>query len=168
MQAMLGEFGLYAMAAAIMISTFGCNNGLILSGARVCYAMAQDRLFFARAGTLDSEHRTPVFALKIQAGWACALCLSGSYGQLLDYVIIAAVLFYLLTAIGLFVLRVRRPDAERPVRVPLYPWLPAAYVVSTALICVALLVHKPQYTWPGIAIVALGLPVYWLWRRAAR
>jgi APA family basic amino acid/polyamine antiporter len=168
LQAMLGEFGLYAMAAAIMISTFGCNNGLILSGARVCYAMAQDKLFFARAGALDPEHRTPVFALKIQAAWACALCLSGSYGQLLDYVIIAAVLFYLLTAVGLFVLRVRRPEAERPVRVPLYPWLPAIYVVSNALICVALLVQKPQYTWPGIAIVALGLPVYWLWRRAAR
>ena len=165
LQAMFGPAGLYVMAIAIMISTFGCNNGLILAGARVYYAMARDKLFFRRTGTLDPVHKTPTFGLVVQAVWTSVLCLSGTYSQLLDYVIFAAVLFYMLTAISLFVLRVRRPQAERPVRAPGYPWLPAVYVIATALIAVDLLVLKPQYTWPGLIIVALGVPVYYVWRR---
>ncbi len=166
MQAMFGDVGLYLMAAAIMISTFGCNNGLILAGARVYYAMARDDLFFRRAGELHPRHRTPAFGLVVQAVWASLLCLSGTYGQLLDYVIFAAVLFYLLTAVGLFALRRKQPHAERPVKAPGYPVLPALYVVLTGLICVNLLIEKPQYTWPGLIIVALGVPVYYAWSRA--
>jgi basic amino acid/polyamine antiporter, APA family len=165
LQAMFGDTGLTLMAAAIMISTFGCNNGLILAGARVFYAMAGDGLFLKRAGALHPRFQTPAFALWIQAAWTCALCLSGTYSQLLDYVIFAAVLFYLLTATGLFVLRIRRPTAERPVKVPLYPLLPGLYVLLTAGICASLLMQRPQYTWPGLFIVLLGVPAFWLWRR---
>lgn len=165
LQAMFGDAGLTLMAAAIMISTFGCNNGLILAGARVFYAMARDGLFLKRAAVLHRRYHTPAFALWIQAAWTCALCLSGTYSQLLDYVMFAAVLFYLLTAIGLFVLRIRRRDASRPVTVPLYPVLPALYVLLTAAICANLLMQRPQYTWPGLFIVVLGVPVYLLWRR---
>ena len=168
LQAMFGPAGLYLMAIAIMISTFGCNNGLILSGARVYYAMARDNLFFRRTGTLHPVHKTPTFGLVIQAVWISVLCVSGTYSQLLDYVIFAAVLFYMLTAVGLFALRVRRPHAERPVRAPGYPWLPGAYVLLTALIGVDLLFKKPQYTWPGLMIVALGVPVYYVWRAVTR
>ncbi len=153
------------MAAAIMVSTFGCNNGLILAGARVFYAMARDGLFMTRAAQLHPRYHTPSFALWVQAAWACALCLSGTYSQLLDYVMFAAVLFYLLTAIGLFVLRAKRGAEPRPVKVPLYPALPAAYIVLTAGICANLLIQRPQYTWPGLGIVLLGVPVYLLWRR---
>ena len=168
LQAILGDAGHYAMAGAIMISTFGCNNGLILSGARVYYAMARDGLFFRRAGELHESHRTPAFGLKVQAVWASLLCLSGTYSQLLDYVIFAAVLFFLLTVVGLFALRIRQPDAERPVRAPFYPWLPAAYAAATLVFCFNLLVQKPQYSWPGLIIVALGIPVYFAWRHLAR
>ncbi|GMV06642.1 MAG: amino acid transporter [Gemmatimonadota bacterium] len=164
LQAMFGEVGLVIMAVAIMISTFGCNNGLILAGARVYWAMARDDLFFRGAGRLHPRYRTPSVSLWVQALWTSILCLSGTYSQLLDYVIMAAVLFYMLTVVGLFLLRVRRPDAERPVRVPAYPWLPAAYVALTGLFCVNLLVMRPQYTWPGLVIVALGIPVYYGWR----
>jgi APA family basic amino acid/polyamine antiporter len=150
-----------------MISTFGCNIGLILSGARVYYAMARDGLFFRGAGTLHPRHKTPSRALIVQAIWTSVLCLSGTYSQLLDYVIFAAVLFYLLTAVGLFALRVSRPDAERPVKVPGYPWLPALYVLLMGAIGADLLVVKPQYTWPGLIIVALGIPVYYAWRLAS-
>jgi APA family basic amino acid/polyamine antiporter len=168
LQAMFGDVGLYLMAVAIMISTFGCNNGLILSGARVYYAMARDDLFFRRAGELHPTYRTPALALGFQAVWTSLLCLSGTYGQLLDYLIFAAVLFYMLTVIGLFALRVKRPTAPRPVKAPGYPWLPAIYVVATALICVNLLIQKPLYTWPGLMIVALGVPVYFGWRAMVR
>jgi len=165
LQAMFGNAGLTIMAAAIMISTFGCNNGLILAGARVFYAMARDGLFLKRAAQLHPRYQTPAFALWIQAAWTCALCLSGTYSQLLDYVMFAAVLFYLLTAIGLFVLRFKRAAEPRPVKVPLYPLLPALYVLLTAGICLNLLIQRPQYTWPGLCIVLLGVPVYLLWRR---
>jgi APA family basic amino acid/polyamine antiporter len=164
LQAMFGPAGMYLMAIAIMISTFGCANGLILAGARVYYAMARDRLFFRRTGELHPVHKTPAFGLVAQAVWTSVLCLSGTYSDLLNYVIFAAVLFYMVTAIGLFALRVRRPQAERPVRAPGYPWLPGIYVVATGLIAVDLLVQSPQYTWPGLIIVALGVPVYYLWR----
>ena len=167
LQAMFGDTGLLLMAAAIMISTFGCNNGLILAGARVFYAMARDGLFMRRAAQLHPRYHTPAFALWTQAAWTCALCVSGTFSQLLDYVMFAAVLFYLLTAIGLFVLRIRRGSAPRPVRVPLYPLLPALYVLLTAAICANLLILRPQYTWPGLIIVLLGVPAYLLWRRVA-
>ncbi len=168
LQAMFGTPGLYIMAAAIMISTFGCNNGLILSGARVYWAMARDNLFFRSAGKLHPDHKTPAWALMAQLLWTSVLCLSGTYSQLLDYVIIAAVLFYMLTVVGLFALRARRPDLKRPVKVFGYPWFPAIYVVLTGLVCLNLLIQKPQYTWPGIGIVALGVPVYFVWRRVVR
>lgn len=168
LQAMFGNAGLFVMAAAIMISTFGCNNGLILSGARVYYAMARNGLFFASAGRLDPVRRTPAVALVVQAVWTSVLCLSGTYSQLLDYVIFAAVLFYSLTGVCLFALRLRRPAAQRPVRAFGYPWCPALYVLLTALICVNLLVQRPQYTWPGLVLVALGVPVYFAWRRFDR
>ena len=166
LQAMFGAPGLVLMALAIMISTFGCNNGLILAGARVYYAMARDDLFFKSAGRLHPTSHTPTWALWVQALWTSILCLSGTYSQLLDYVIMAAVLFYMLTVIGLFMLRRKRPDAERPVRAPGYPWLPGLYIALTALFCVNLLLTRPQYTWPGLLIVALGVPVYFAWRSA--
>lgn len=164
LQAMFGAPGLVLMGVAIMISTFGCNNGLILAGARVYYAMARDDLFFKSAGRLHPVHRTPTTALWVQALWTSILCLSGTYSQLLDYVIVAAVLFYMLTVVGLFLLRRKRPDLERPVRAPGYPWLPGVYVVLTGIFCVNVLLTRPQYTWPGLIIVALGVPVYYAWR----
>src|SRR6267143_3272430 len=167
LQAILGAPGLYIMAIAIMISTFGCNNGLILSGARVYYAMAQDNLFFKSAGNLHPTYRTPTLALIVQAIWTCVLCLSGTYSQLLNFVIFAAVVFYAVTAVGLFRLRQRRPDIPRPVRAPGYPWLPGLYVVLTGLIAVDLLVQGATrtYSFLGLALVVLGVPVYYAWRR---
>src|SRR5205814_7065 len=166
LQAILGEPGLKLMAAAIMISTFGCNNGLILSGARVYYAMARDDLFFKSAGVLHPEYKTPAVALVVQAVWTSLLCLSGTYTQLLNFVIFAALLFYLLTALGLFALRGKRPGAERPVRTPGYPWLPALYVLMTGLIALDLLFNATTRTYSalGLGFVLAGVPVYYLWR----
>ncbi len=161
----LGPAAVQLMAAAIMISTFGCNNGLILAGARVSYAMAKDGLFFQRAAQVDPVHHTPRFALLVQCIWTVLLILSGSYSDLLDYVIFAALLFYILTISGLFVLRRRQPDLERPYRAFGYPVLPALYILLAAVIEVLLLFYKPNYTWPGLIIVMLGLPVYWIWHR---
>src|SRR5438067_10766619 len=169
LQAMFGTPGLYMMAIAIMISTFGCNNGLILSGARVYYAMAQDNLFFKSAANLHPRYRTPALALIVQAVWTCVLCLSGTYGQLLNFVIFAAVVFYAVTAVGLFRLRPPRPDIPRPVKAPGYPFLPALYVVLTGLIAVDLLVQDSTrtYAFLGLILVLLGVPVYFAWRRMA-
>jgi basic amino acid/polyamine antiporter, APA family len=164
---MLGSSAVGMMAAAIMISTFGCANGMILSGARVYYAMALDGLFFRRAGELDTRFHTPAFALAIQCVWACLLTLSGSYGDLLDYVIFAVLLFYILTIAGIFVLRRTRPDMDRPYRAFGYPVLPALYIVVAGVIEILLLIYKPSYTFPGLGIVLLGVPVYFLWRRKA-
>src|SRR5205809_1299225 len=150
LEAILGNAGLYVMAVAIMISTFGCNNDLILSGARVYYAMARDDLFFRSAGLLHPTYKTPAVALIVQAIWTSLLCLSGTYSQLLEFVIFAALLFYMLTAAGLFVLRWKRPAAERPVRVMWYPWLPATYVALSAVIALALLVEKTTYAGLGL------------------
>jgi len=161
---MFGTAGASMMAIAIMLSTFGCCNGLILAGARVYYAMAQDGLFFRSAGTLHAEHKVPATALIMQCVWTCFLCLSGSYGQLLDYIIFAVLVFYILTIFALFVLRRTRPDAERPYRAIGYPVLPAIYIVMALFIDVVLLRYKPQYTWPGLIIVLLGVPVYYIWR----
>ena len=166
LQAILGPPGLKLMAAAIMISTFGCNNGLILSGARVYYAMARDDLFFKSAGALHPRYKTPAAALVVQAVWTGLLCLSGTYTQLLNYVIFAALLFYMLTAVGLFALRVKRPDLPRPVRAPGYPWFPALYVVATAAIAADLLTQDTTRTYSalGLAVVVIGVPVYFAWR----
>jgi len=160
-----GPVAVQLMAAAIMISTFGCANGLTLAGARVYYAMAKDKLFFRKAGELDPEHHVPVFSLGAQCLWAVLLTLSGSYSDLLDYVIFAVLLFYILTITGLFVLRRKRPDMDRPYKAFGYPFLPILYIVSAAFIEVVLLLYKPDYTWPGLIIVLLGVPVYFGWRR---
>ncbi len=164
---MFGSVSVQLMAAAIMISTFGCANGLILSGARVYYAMAKDRLFFAKAGGLDQARHTPVFSLAVQCIWAALLTLSGRYSDLLDYVIFAVLLFYILTILGLFVLRRTQPNLDRPYKAIGYPVLPAVYVAAAGLIEILLLLYKPSYTWPGLIIVLLGLPVYVIWRRKA-
>ena len=164
-----GPAGVTVMAVLILISTFGCNNGLILSGARVYYAMARDRLFFARAGTLNRS-QVPAAALLMQTAWASLLCLTGTYGQLLDYVIFAALLFYVLTTAGLFVLRARRPDAERPYRVVGYPVVPALYMLLCATVAVALLVAPKTRTQAlsGLVVVLVGVPVYLAWRGSSR
>jgi APA family basic amino acid/polyamine antiporter len=167
LQALLGASGGAVMAAFVIISTFGCENGLILSGPRLYYAMARDGLFFRRAAEL-SDHGVPAWGLLLQGVWAAILTLSGRYGDLLDYIIMAALLFYALTVSGLFVLRRRRPDLPRPYRVPGYPWLPALYVAASTAIMIDLLVVKPAYTWPGLVIVLTGIPVYFLWRRGGR
>ncbi len=167
MEQAFAGYGARIMALAILISTFGCVNGMLLSGARVYYAMSQDGLFFKAAGRLSEKSKTPVVSLWVQWLWTCLLCLSGSYGQLLDYVIFAVLLFYILTIVALFVLRRTRPDADRPYRAIGYPVLPAVYIAMAGFISVVLLRYKPQYTWPGLLIVLLGLPVYFAWRRTA-
>jgi basic amino acid/polyamine antiporter, APA family len=132
--------------------------------------MARDDLFFKTAGVLHPQYKTPAVALVVQAIWTCILCLSGTYSQLLNFVIFAALVFYLITAIGLFALRMNRPTAERPVKAPLYPWLPALYVVMTTLIAIALLVEPTTrtYSFLGLALVLLGVPVYYLWRASVK
>ena len=166
-QILLGASGGLVMALFVIISTFGCENGLILAGPRLYYAMARDGLFFAGAGRLNAQ-AVPARGLLLQGVWACLLTLSGTYSNLLDYIIMAALLFYALTVAGLFVLRVRRPAAERPSRVPGDPWLPALYIAVTTAIMLDLLVVKPDYTWPGLLIVLSGIPVFYSWRRRPR
>ena len=161
---MFGSAGGALMAVAIMISAFGCCNGLILSGARVYYAMAKDGLFFRGVARLHPSYKTPTISLMVQMVWTCVLCISGSYGQLLDYIIFAVLVFYVLTIFGLFVLRRTHPEAERPYKAIGYPILPAIYIVMALFIDVVLLRYKPQYTWPGLFIVLLGIPVYYIWR----
>ena len=169
MTQMFGSAGGALMAVAIMISGFGCCNGLILSGARVYYAMAKDGLFFRSVARLHPGYKTPAVSLMVQMVWTCVLCISGSYGQLLDYIIFAVLVFYVLTIFGLFVLRRTHPEAERPYKAVGYPILPAIYIVMALFIDVVLLRYKPQYTWPGLFIVLLGIPVYYIWRpRSAR
>ncbi len=165
MTQMLGSIGGLLMAAAIMLSAFGCNNGLILAGSRVYYAMAKDGLFFRSVAKLNPTYKTPAVSLMVQMVWTCILCVSGSYGQLLDYIIFAVLVFYILTIFGLFVLRRTHPNVERPYRAIGYPVLPAIYIVMALFIDVVLLRFKPQYTWPGLCIVLLGIPVYYLWSR---
>jgi APA family basic amino acid/polyamine antiporter len=168
MTQMFGTSGGTLMAIAIMLSTFGCCNGLILAGARVYYAMAKDGLFFRNVAKLHPTYKTPAVSLMVQMVWTCVLCVSGSYGQLLDYIIFAVLVFYILTIFGLFVLRRTHPEVERPYRAVGYPVLPAIYIVMALFIDVVLLRYKPQYTWPGLIIVLLGIPVYYLWSRHSR
>lgn len=166
MESIFGANGSLLMAGAILISTFGCNNGLILSGARVYYAMARDGLFFARAGEL-SAHGVPAYALVVQSVWTSLLCLTGTYNQLLDYVIFAALLFYALTTIGLFLLRHQRPNEPRPYKALGYPVLPALYVLSASGVAVTLLLAGKTriQALSGLVIVLLGVPVYMIWHR---
>jgi basic amino acid/polyamine antiporter, APA family len=162
-EVIFGPAGAIVMAVAILVSTFGCNNGLILAGARIYYAMAKDGLFFRSVGTVNRNH-VPAVALVAQCIWASALCLSGTYGQLLDFLIFAQLLFYILTLAGLFILRWKRPEMARPYRAIGYPVLPALYIVMAGFLEIQLLRYKPQYTWPGLIVVLLGLPVYGLWK----
>jgi basic amino acid/polyamine antiporter, APA family len=149
-----------AIAILIMVSTFGCNNGVILSAPRVYYAMAKDGLFFPRMAKLN-KNGVPGAALTLQCVWACILCLSGKYGNLLDFVIFAVLLFYILTIAGIFVLRRTMPDAPRPYKAIGYPVLPALYIIMSSFICTILLIYKPDYSWPGLILVAVGIPVYY-------
>jgi APA family basic amino acid/polyamine antiporter len=135
-----------AVEAVVVVSTFGCLNGIILAGPSLYFAMAKDGLFFSAAGRLSEKGRVPVAGLWLQAAWACLLTLSGTYSNLLDYVIFACLLFYVLTVAGLFVLRRRSPEHPRPYRVIAYPVLPAAYIALTAVMILVLLLHKPAYT----------------------
>jgi APA family basic amino acid/polyamine antiporter len=167
MTQMLGSVGGFLMAAAIMISGFGCVNGLILSGARVYYAMSKDRLFFRNVAKLHPTYKTPAVSLMVQMVWACVLCISGTYNDLLNYVIFAVLVFYVLTIVGLFVLRRTHPNAERPYRAVGYPVLPAIYIVMALFIDVVLLRYKPEFTWPGLIVVLLGIPVYYAWSKSS-
>jgi APA family basic amino acid/polyamine antiporter len=164
LQTVFGNIGMYLMALLIMISTFGCINGLTLSGSRVYYAMAKDGLFFKRAATLN-KNDSPQFALIIQATWTSFLTLSGSYGDLLDYVVFAVLIFYILTVAGIFILRKKQPNAHRPYKVFAYPILPTVYILMAVFICINLLIYKPQYTYPGLGIVLAGIPVYFFIRK---
>ncbi len=164
MEIVWGSAGAWIIALLVMISGFGCANGLILTGARVIYAMAHDRVFFPAAGLLNAES-VPAFALIIQGVWASVLTLSGTYSQLLDYVIFAQLLFYVITVAAVFVLRRKRPAAPRPYRAFGYPWIPAAYILAAGAMMLDLLVVKPAYTWPGLLIVLAGVPVYLLFAR---
>lgn len=159
-----GSIGSTLIAIMIMVSTFGCNNGLILSGARVYYTMANDGLFFKKTSELN-KNSVPAFALWMQCIMACILCISGKYGNLLDMISLVVVIFYVLTIFGIFILRRKRPDAERPYKAFGYPFLPALYILMGLTFCTLLVIFKPEYTWPGLIIVLLGLPVYYIWRR---
>lgn len=161
----LGPAATQVMAVAVMVSTFGCINGLVLCGARVYYAMAGDGLFFKAVKKVDPVHHTPYVSLWVQCFWACLLTLTGRYNDLLDYVIFAVLLFYVMTIVGLFVLRRTRPQMERPYRAIGYPVLPAIYLVAGSVIEGLLLIYKPNYTWPGLILVLLGIPVYFFWKR---
>jgi APA family basic amino acid/polyamine antiporter len=160
-KAIFGNIGTYVIAVMIMISTFGCNNGLILAGARVYYTMAKDGLFFKKTGQLN-KNNVPEFALWIQCIVASVLCLSGKYGDLLDMISFVVVMFYALTILGIFILRKNRPDAERPYKAFGYPLLPAIYILMAIAFCVLLIIYKPAFTWPGLIIVLAGIPIYYI------
>jgi APA family basic amino acid/polyamine antiporter len=159
--AIFGNAGAIIIAVMIMISTFGCNNGLILAGARVYYTMANDGLFFKKAGTLNKK-AVPEWALWAQAIVASILCLSGGYNDLLDMIAFVVVIFYVLTIIGIFVLRKRKPNIERPYKAFGYPFLPAFYIILGSVFCVFLIIFKPLYTLWGLGIVLAGIPVYYI------
>jgi APA family basic amino acid/polyamine antiporter len=182
LKVVFGDKGAMMMAIAIVISTFGCNNGLILAGARVYYAMARDGLFFRATGQLN-RFRVPGVALVVQGLWSSLLILPRTqihdaatgavtygnlYSNLLDYVVASVLIFYILTIAGLFVLRRRRPDAERTVRAVGYPIVPALYLAAATFIVIVLALYKTKTTWPGLIIVLAGIPVYLFWRRTAR
>lgn len=156
-----GAAGTIVIALMIMVSTFGCNNGLILSGARVYYTMAKDGLFFKQVGELN-QASVPQKALWVQCILASIWCLSGKYGDLLDMISFVVVLFYILTIVGIFILRRQRPDAQRPYKAFGYPILPLIYIVMGVIFCTMLIIYKPQYTWPGLIITLIGIPIYFV------
>lgn len=160
-EAIFGNWGTIIIAVMIMISTFGCNNGLILAGARVYYTMANDKLFFKQVGTLN-KNAVPEWALWIQCAMASILCLSGKYGDLLDMVSFIVVIFYVSTIAGIFILRKKYPDADRPYKAFGYPVLPIIYILMGISFCTLLIVYKPQFTWPGLIITLIGIPLYYL------
>ncbi|RYY31586.1 MAG: amino acid permease [Chitinophagaceae bacterium] len=159
-----GNAGTIIIAIMIMISTFGCNNGIILAGARVYYTMAKDGLFFNRAATLN-KNSVPAFALWLQCLFACAWSLSGKYGDLLDMISFVVVGFYMLTIIGIFILRKKKPDHPRPYKAFGYPVLPVVYILMAISFCTLLIIYKPRFTWPGLIITLIGIPVYYLLRK---
>jgi len=167
MSVVFGDSAAVIMAVFIMISTFGCNHGLILAGPRVYYAMAKDKLFFKKVGEIN-RHGVPGFAITVQGIWSVLLCLSGTYSDLLDYVIFAVLIFFTLTILAIFILRKKRPDIPRPYKAFGYPVIPAIYILTTITIMVILLIYKPRYTFPGLIIVIMGIPVYYIWRRLNR
>jgi len=160
-RAIFGSAGTYIIAVMIMISTFGCNNGLILAGARVYYTMAQDGLFFKQAGTLN-KNAVPQWALWAQMLVASVLCLSGKYGDLLDMISFVVVIFYVLTILGIFILRKKRPEAQRPYKAFGYPILPALYILMGISFCLLLIKYKPEYSRGGLVIVLIGIPIYFV------
>ncbi|MCX7987351.1 MAG: amino acid permease [Bacteroidales bacterium] len=164
MYQILGQSAAVIMAIIVVISTIGCNNGIILSGARVSYAMAQDNLFFKHAAILN-KNKVPSAALYIQALWSMVLCFTGTYSQLLDYVMFVVIVFYILTIYAVFVFRKKRPEVERPFKTPGYPILPAIYIILCLFIEAVLLIYKPTSTWPGLIIMLSGVPIYYIWRK---
>jgi APA family basic amino acid/polyamine antiporter len=160
-QVIFGTYGTVIIALMIMISTFGCDNGIILAGARVYYTMAKDALFFQKAGKLNNND-VPANALWMQCVVACAWSLSGKYGQLLDMISFVVVGFYILTIIGIFILRKKRPDLPRTYKAFGYPFLPILYILMGSAFCILLIIYKPSFTWPGLIITLLGVPVYYL------
>lgn len=164
MYVLLGDYAAVIMAVFIMISTFGCNHGLIIAGPRVYYAMAKDGLFFKKVGEINNKG-VPGFAIVVQGIWSVLLCLSGTYSDLLDYVIFAVLLFFVVTILAIFILRKKRPEIPRPYKAFGYPVIPALYIIVIVFIMIILLMYKPNYTFPGLGIVILGIPVYYLWKR---
>jgi basic amino acid/polyamine antiporter, APA family len=160
-QVIFGKSGTYIIALLIMVSTFGCNNGLILAGARVYYTMAKDKLFFRQAGKLN-KNSVPQWALWAQFVVASVLCLSGKYGDLLDMISFVVVIFYVLTILGIFILRKKKPDLPRPYKAFGYPFLPILYILMGTSFCILLIIYKPEYTWPGLIIALLGIPLYYI------
>jgi basic amino acid/polyamine antiporter, APA family len=160
-QVIFGKSGTYIIALLIMVSTFGCNNGLILAGARVYYTMAKDKLFFRQAGKLN-KNSVPQWALWAQFVVASVLCLSGKYGDLLDMISFVVVIFYVLTILGIFILRKTKPDLPRPYKAFGYPFLPILYILMGTSFCILLIIYKPEYTWPGLIIALLGIPLYYV------
>jgi APA family basic amino acid/polyamine antiporter len=167
MEVLLGSSAVVLMALFVGWSTFGCNNGLILAGSRIIYAMAADGLFFKKIATLNSKN-VPARAIVFQFFWASILCLSGTYSDLLDYVVFAALIFYNLTVVGIFVLRKKQPNNDRPYKAWGFPYLQIFYILVTFIILIILLVFKPHYTWPGLIIVVCGIPVYWIWKKVKK
>lgn len=166
-QVIFGQGGTIIIALMIMVSTFGCNNGLILAGARVYHTMANDGLFFKKTAALN-KHAVPEFGLWIQCIMACILCLSGRYGQLLDMISFVVVIFYMLTILGIYILRSKMPNAERPYKAFGYPFLPALYILMGITFCTLLILYKQEFVWVGIGIMLSGIPIYYLWRASEK
>ncbi len=166
-QVIFGNAGTIIIALMIMVSTFGCNNGLILAGARVYHTMANDGLFFKKTATLN-KHAVPEFGLWIQCIMASILCLSGKYGQLLDMISFVVVIFYMLTIFGIYILRSKMPNAERPYKAFGYPYLPALYILMGLTFCTLLILYKQEFVWVGLGIMLSGVPIYYLWRASEK